>query len=125
MSALNTEYDLVITNGVCVTASDIAALDLAIKDEKIILQAPSGSLAQANAKRVIDAEGGYVMVSFETTNEISQSMPRDEVDFFFLCVARRYRLSCPSRGARHLHKRLQWPVGRQLGDWYPVCRGWR
>lgn len=84
MSALNTEYDLVITNGVCVTASDVAALDLAIKDEKIVLQAPSGSLAQANAKRVIDAEGGYVMVSFETTNEISQSMPRDEVDFFFV-----------------------------------------
>lgn len=62
MPTPNAQYDLVITNGVCVTASDVAAWDLAIKDEKIVLQAPSGSLAQANSKRVIDAEGGYVMV---------------------------------------------------------------
>ncbi|KAH7308440.1 D-hydantoinase [Stachybotrys elegans] len=55
------EYDLVITNGVCVTASDVAAWDIAIKDEKIVLQAPSGSLAEAKAKRIIDAQGGYVM----------------------------------------------------------------
>jgi dihydropyrimidinase len=57
------EYDLVITNGVCVTASDVGAWDLAIKDEKIVLQAPTGSLARASAGRIIDAEGGYVMVS--------------------------------------------------------------
>ncbi|KAK2755409.1 dihydropyrimidinase [Colletotrichum kahawae] len=61
-----TEYDLVITNGVCVTASDVAAWDLAIKDEKIVLQAPSGSLSKADSKRIIDARGGYVMVSFLT-----------------------------------------------------------
>ncbi|KAI2468218.1 D-hydantoinase [Annulohypoxylon bovei var. microspora] len=54
-------YDLVITNGICVTASDIAALDIAIKDEKITLLAPSGSLAGTSAIRVIDAEGGYIM----------------------------------------------------------------
>jgi dihydropyrimidinase len=58
----STEYDLVITNGVCVTAADIAALDVAIRDEKIVLLAPSGSLAHANARQVIDAEGGYVTV---------------------------------------------------------------
>lgn len=65
MVTLNTQYDLIITNGVCVTASDVAAWDLAIKDEKIVLQAPSGSLAKASAKRIIDAEGGYVMVSIQ------------------------------------------------------------
>ncbi|KAB5566198.1 hypothetical protein GE09DRAFT_958643 [Coniochaeta sp. 2T2.1] len=54
------EYDLVITNGVCVTAADVASYDVAIKDEKVVLLAPSGSLAQANARQVIDAEGGYV-----------------------------------------------------------------
>ncbi|KAI1085843.1 dihydropyrimidinase [Whalleya microplaca] len=54
-------YDLVITNGVCVTASDIAPFDIAVKDEKIALQAPSGSLSKAKTKRLIDAEGGYVM----------------------------------------------------------------
>ncbi|CAK7201758.1 hypothetical protein SEUCBS139899_004472 [Sporothrix eucalyptigena] len=57
----STEYDLVITNGVCVTASDIAAFDIGIRGEKIALLAPSGSLAKASTKKLIDAEGGYVM----------------------------------------------------------------
>ena len=60
--ASDIEYDLIITNGVCVTASDVAAWDIAIKDEKIVLQASTGTLAHAKAKRIIDAEGGYVMV---------------------------------------------------------------
>ncbi|KAI0120022.1 hypothetical protein GGR51DRAFT_6112 [Nemania sp. FL0031] len=55
------EYDLVITNGICVTAADIAPLDVAVKDDKIILLAPSGSLSKTRTKRLIDAEGGYVM----------------------------------------------------------------
>jgi predicted amidohydrolase len=55
-------FDLVITNGICVTAADIAAYDVAIKNEKIVLLAASGSLAGASAKQVIDAQGGYVTV---------------------------------------------------------------
>ena len=55
-------YDLLIINGLVVTASDIGNYDIAIKDEKIALLAPKGSLAEIAAKRVIDAEGGYVMV---------------------------------------------------------------
>ncbi|KAI1117345.1 hypothetical protein F5Y14DRAFT_380595 [Nemania sp. NC0429] len=55
------EYDLVITNGVCVTASDVAPLDIAVRDDKIALLAPSGSLSKTRTKRLIDAEGGYVM----------------------------------------------------------------
>jgi hypothetical protein len=54
-------YDLVITNGVCVTAADIAPYDIAINGEKIVLLAPSGSLAGKGSKE-IDVEGGYVMV---------------------------------------------------------------
>ncbi|KAI0481139.1 D-hydantoinase [Xylariaceae sp. FL0804] len=53
-------YDLVITNGVCVTASDVAPLDIAVRGEKIALLAPSGSLASAPARRRIDAEGAWV-----------------------------------------------------------------
>ncbi|KAI1453021.1 D-hydantoinase [Annulohypoxylon moriforme] len=53
-------YDLIITNGICVTASDIAALDIAIQNEKIVLLAPSGSLKNTSAIHVIDAEGGYI-----------------------------------------------------------------
>lgn len=54
-------YDLLVINGLVVTASDIGHYDIAIKDEKIALLAPKGSLAEIAAKRVIDAEGGYVM----------------------------------------------------------------
>lgn len=57
------EYDLVITGGTCVTASDVAPWDIAIKNEKVVLLAPSGSLKEARASKIIDAEGGYVMVS--------------------------------------------------------------
>lgn len=57
-----TEFDLVITNGVCVTASDVSAYDVGIRGEKIAILAPSGSLAHAKTKKLIDAEGGYIMV---------------------------------------------------------------
>ncbi|KAK5653049.1 hypothetical protein OQA88_9335 [Cercophora sp. LCS_1] len=57
---MEADYDLIITNGVCVTAADVASYDIAIKDEKIVLLAPSGSLARRRAKRIIDAEGAYV-----------------------------------------------------------------
>lgn len=55
-------FDLLILNGLVVTASDIGHYDIAIKDEKIALLAARGSLAETEAKKVIDAEGGYVMV---------------------------------------------------------------
>ena len=58
-------FDLLILNGLVVTASDIGHYDIAIKDEKIALLAPKGSLAQTRAKKVIDAEGGYVMVRLQ------------------------------------------------------------
>jgi dihydropyrimidinase len=55
-------FDLLIINGLVVTASDSANYDIAVKDGKIALLAPPGLLKAENAKRVIDAEGGYVMV---------------------------------------------------------------
>ena len=55
-------FDLLILNGLVVTASDIGHYDIAIKDEKIALLAARGSLGDTEAKKVIDAEGGYVMV---------------------------------------------------------------
>lgn len=56
------KYDLLIVNGLVVTASDTAHYDIAVKDGKIGLLAPRGSLSKENAVKVIDAEGGYVMV---------------------------------------------------------------
>ena len=58
-------YDLLVINGLVVTASDAGHYDIAIKREKIALLAPKGSLAGCTARRVIDAEGGYVMVCVE------------------------------------------------------------
>ena len=56
-------FDLLIVNGLVVTASDVAKYDIAIKDEKIALLAPPGVLGKECTERIIDAEGGYVMVS--------------------------------------------------------------
>lgn len=60
-------FDLLVINGLVVTASDIANYDIAIKDGKIVLLAPPGVLDINGAKQVIDAEGGYVMVWYMTT----------------------------------------------------------
>lgn len=58
-----TEYDLIVVNGVVVTDVEVGEYDIAIKDEKIAKVAKRGELKDANATTVIDAEGGYVMVS--------------------------------------------------------------
>ncbi|ETN42713.1 dihydropyrimidinase [Cyphellophora europaea CBS 101466] len=54
------DFDLIITNGLLATASDIAPLDVAIKAGKISLLAPHGVLDTSKAAKVIDAEGAYV-----------------------------------------------------------------
>ena len=53
-------FDLLVVNGVVVTAAETATYDIAIKDSKIALLAPPGLLSKDKAKRVIDAQGGYV-----------------------------------------------------------------
>jgi dihydropyrimidinase len=56
-------FDLIIKNGVVVTAADIGKYDIGVKDGKIALLAPSINPADSPKARVIDAEGGYVTVS--------------------------------------------------------------
>ena len=56
-------FDLLVANGLVVTAADTANYDIAIKNGKIALLAPPGVLDKGKAKKVIDAEGGYVTVS--------------------------------------------------------------
>jgi dihydropyrimidinase len=56
------EYDLLILNGIVVTDTSIQDSDIAIKDEKIARIVPRGGLGDVQATKVIDAEGGYVMV---------------------------------------------------------------
>ncbi|KAF2183806.1 D-hydantoinase [Zopfia rhizophila CBS 207.26] len=55
------EYDLIISNGVVVTDTEIREYDIAIKGEKIEKVVSWGALKDAIAGKIIDAEGGYVM----------------------------------------------------------------
>jgi hypothetical protein len=59
------EYDLLVLNGVVVTDAVIGEFDIAIKDEKIAEVVPRGGLSGISSKRTIDAQGGYVMVSWK------------------------------------------------------------
>jgi predicted amidohydrolase YtcJ len=58
-----TPLDTIILNGTVVTAADIARYDIGIKDGKIAVLAPAGSLADppSPTTRIIDAQGAYVM----------------------------------------------------------------
>jgi dihydropyrimidinase len=61
---MSATYDIIILNGLVVTDTDVGELDVAIKDEKIAKVVPRGGLKDVKANKIIDAEGGYVMVSF-------------------------------------------------------------
>jgi dihydropyrimidinase len=56
------EYDLLIVNGIVVTDASIQERDMAIKGEKIAKIVPRGDLKDAQAAKVINAQGGYIMV---------------------------------------------------------------
>ena len=55
------DYDLIIQNGIVVTATEIRTADIAVKDEKIAAIEAPGTFKNAAASRIIDAEGGFVM----------------------------------------------------------------
>lgn len=53
-------FDIVIINGLVVTVVDIQEADVAIVGEKIAAVRDRGSFKNAQAKKTIDAEGGWV-----------------------------------------------------------------
>ncbi|KAJ7483440.1 putative aminohydrolase [Mycena latifolia] len=55
------KFDLVVLNGVVVTASDTGSFDIGIKDGKVHTLAPSFSQEEIGDAQVIDAQGGMVM----------------------------------------------------------------
>jgi dihydropyrimidinase len=57
------EYDLLVLNGLVVTADETGQFDIAVKDGKTAKVVPRGNLDGVTAKKTIDAEGGMVMVS--------------------------------------------------------------
>ena len=56
-------FDLIIKNGVVVTAGDIGKYDVGVKDGKIAVLARSIRTEDSPNAKVIDAEGGFVTVS--------------------------------------------------------------
>ncbi|KAG4435896.1 hypothetical protein IFR05_008627 [Cadophora sp. M221] len=55
------EYDLLVLNGLVVTADEIGLFDIAVKDGRIEKVVSRGTLESVTAKKTIDAEGGMVM----------------------------------------------------------------
>jgi len=55
------DFDLVIKNGIVVSASDETRCDIAVKDGKVVLLMQDVPVPEGC--QVIDAEGGYVTVS--------------------------------------------------------------
>ena len=55
------DCDLVIKNGIVVSASDETRCDIAVKDGKVVLRMQGVPVPEGC--QVIDAEGGYVTVS--------------------------------------------------------------
>lgn len=107
-------FDLVVVNGLVVTASDVAEYDIGIKDEKIALLAPKGYLAKASAKKVIDAQGGYVMVSIP--------LHLSRVYLSNILTARRRGLPCSPPGTCSLWQRTNC---RHLRDRHSLSCRWR
>jgi dihydropyrimidinase len=58
------DFDLVIVNGVVVTAEEVGEFDVGIKAGKIVKVVPKGGLLDVSSTKTIDAKGGYVMVFY-------------------------------------------------------------
>ena len=61
MSSLH-DFDIVVKNGVVITASDEVRCDIGIKDG--IIKVLAHDLPIGPNTKVIDAEGGYITVSY-------------------------------------------------------------
>jgi dihydropyrimidinase len=57
------EYDLLVVNGLFVTDKETGQFDVAVKDGKVAKVVPRGSLAAESASKIIDAQGGMIMVT--------------------------------------------------------------
>lgn len=64
-------YDLLVLNGLVVTGEETGEFDIAVADGKIAKVGPRGSLSGDISKKIIDAEGGLVMVG---RSEFSESV---------------------------------------------------
>lgn len=54
-------FDLLIVNGILVTAEEVREADVAVRDEKVVAIEARGGFRNATAERTIDAQGAWVM----------------------------------------------------------------
>jgi len=59
------DYDLLVLNGIVITDKATGEFDIAVIGEKIVKVVSRGELSGASARRTIDANGGFVMASYE------------------------------------------------------------
>lgn len=55
-------FDLLVLNGLVVTGEESGEFDIAVAGGKVSKVVPRGTLSGYDAKKVIDAQGGLVMV---------------------------------------------------------------
>jgi hypothetical protein len=87
------EYELVVSNETVVTDTETREYDIAVKDEKIAKIVCRGGLLGNSAKKVIDAEGGYVMVSWEYTCVESADSVNRPAGSILMCILMYIRIS--------------------------------
>jgi N-acyl-D-aspartate/D-glutamate deacylase len=74
------DFDLVIKNGIVVSASDETRCDIAVKDGKVVLLMRDVPVPEGC--EVIDVDGGYVTVSFSSKLFAIPTKIVDNDDFF-------------------------------------------
>lgn len=106
------QFDLLIKNGIVVTASDEVRADVAVKDGKVVMLALG--LEAPEDCRVIDAEGGYVTVRGRAP--CSSKIPRSALTSSSACSPDWSTRTCtsPSRLQRHWAQRAQTTGPRQV-----------
>lgn len=113
---MSLDLDLIIRNGIVVTAADETACDIGCKDGKVVLL--MANMPVPEGCKVIDAEGGYVTVRLPLSLSCIPTSPLTR----FLVAAWSRRLACAHRAVRG---KVAWrKVGRRLDHRFPF-RCWR
>lgn len=116
--AMNT-FDLLIVNGIVVTAEEVQEADLAINGEKIVTIRQRGGFADAIAGRTIDAEGGCVMPGGIVSLDSNLTLYTTELQLMVRSYTGR---PCPPSRTATVWKRL---VCRHFRDRDKSCYMWR
>lgn len=106
---LKLDLDLIVLNCTLATVENVVQCDVGVKDEKVHSIVLQGSLVGLKAKRIIDAKGALVTVSFFLTSVTSELSPcadlprsQEELMPMFTFRSRPYLDSAPLQTASSL-----------------------